>query len=77
MDQHLPTQAALGDMDIQHTLIWIYLFVCQYYWIDIAVTVQRQSNNRVPVLTDEEVLTIYLFGLVNNRTSIREVHRYV
>lgn len=76
MDQHLPTQAALGDMDIQHTLIWIYLFVCHHYRGRLAGATQRQSNNNKPVFTDEEVLTIYLFGLVNKRTTISEIHRY-
>lgn len=76
MDQHLPIQAAFGDMDIQHTLIWIYLFVCHYYRGRLAGATQRQSNNDKPVFTDEEVLTIYLFGLVNKRTTISEIHRY-
>ena len=63
-------------MDIQHTLIWIYLFVCHHYRGRLAGATQRQSNNNKPVFTDEEVLTIYLFGLVNKRTTISEIHRY-
>ena len=54
-------------MDAQYTLVRIYLFVCRHYRGHLAATVQRQSNNDEPDFTDEEVLTIYLFGLFKKR----------
>jgi len=63
-------------MDAQYTLVRIYLFVCRHYRGRLAATVQRQSNNDQPDFTDEEVLTIYLFGLFKNRETISEIHEY-
>ena len=64
-------------MDAQYTLVRIYLFVCRHYRGRLAATVQRQSNNDQPEFTDEEVLTIYLFGLAKKRETISEIHEYV
>jgi hypothetical protein len=38
---------------------------------------QRQSNNSDPAFSDEEVLTIYVFGLIKKRTTISEIHEYI
>lgn len=64
-------------MDAQYTLVRIYLFVCRHYRGRLAATVQRQSNNSEPDFTDEEVLTIYLFGLAKKRETISEIHEQV
>ncbi|MCS3661147.1 hypothetical protein GGP68_002576 [Salinibacter ruber] len=64
-------------MDAQYTLVRIYLFVCRHYRGRLAATVQRQSNNDQPDFTDEEVLTIYLFGLAKKRETISEIHEQV
>ncbi len=63
-------------MDPQYTLVRIYLFVCRHHRGRLAATVQRQSNNSEPDFTDEEVLTIYLFGLAKKRETISEIHEY-
>ena len=63
-------------MDAQHTLVRIYLFVCRHYRGRLAATVQRQSNNDEPDFTDEEVLTIYLFGLFKKREKVSDIHEY-
>ncbi len=55
----------------------IYLFICRRYWGRFAAVAQRQSNNADPTFTDEEVLTIYVFGLIKKRTTISEIHEYV
>lgn len=64
-------------MDTQYTLIRIYLFVCRHYQGHLAATTQRQSNNDQPDFTDEEVLTIYLFGLFRKRETVSDIHEYV
>jgi len=63
-------------MDTHYTLIRIYLFVCRHYQGRLAATTQRQSNNDQPDFTDEEVLTIYLFGLFKNRETVSDIHEY-
>ncbi len=63
-------------MGPQYTLVRIYLFVCRHYRGRLAATTQRQSNNDQPDFTDEEVLTIYLFGLFKNRETVSNIHEY-
>jgi len=65
-------------MDWQHMLIRVYLFVCRR-WRNggLCAIAQRQSNNSNPDFTDEEVLTIYLFGLIRKRETIKDIHQYV
>ena len=69
-------------MDWQHTLIRIYLFVCRRYRGRLKAVAQRQSNNRKPDFTDEEVLKpeqsfgVYLFGIIRKRKTIQEIYDY-
>ena len=63
-------------MDTASTLVRIYLFICSRYRNGLAAVAQRQSNNADPDFTDEEVLTVYVFGLIKKRTTISEIHQY-
>jgi len=64
-------------MDTASTLVRIYLFICHRYQGRLAAIAQRQSNNADPDFTDEEVLTVYVFGLIKKRSTISEIHEYV
>lgn len=64
------------DADWKNTLIRVYLFVCRRWSSGLCATCQRQSNNSNPDFTDEEVLTIYLFGLTRKRETIKDIHEY-
>ena len=63
-------------MDPQYTLVRIYLFVCRRYQHRLRACVQRQTGNSDPDFTDEEVLTIYLFGIIEKRRTISEIYDY-
>jgi len=62
------------DPDWQNTLIRVYLFVCRHWAGRLQAVTQRQSNNSEPDFTDEEVLTIYLFGLTRDRETIKAIY---
>jgi hypothetical protein len=64
------------DPDWQNTFIRVYLFVCRHWAGRLHAIAQRQSNNSDSGFTDEEVLTIYLFGLIRNRETIKDIHEY-
>ena len=65
-------------MDFEYTLVRIYLFVCRRYrQRGLWTAAQRQTGNADPDFTDEEVLTIYLFGIIKHRKTIREIYDYV
>jgi len=38
---------------------------------------QRQSNNRTPMFTDEECMSLYLFGILQKKTDLRALYEYI
>ena len=58
-------------------LISLYMYICDVYKNSLQYYCQRFSNNTVPVFTDEEVLTVYLFcGAYQRYFSIKEIHTF-
>lgn len=58
-------------------LIKIYMYVCKQYDENLKHYCQRYSNNSVPVFTDQEILTIYLFvGSEQRYTKLKEIHKF-
>ena len=55
------------DQAITSNLIKIYLFVCDKYENDLQYRCQRFSNNNSPEFTDQEIITIYLFSVNQER----------
>lgn len=58
-------------------LINIYLTVCEIYRTTLAWEVQRFSNNFRPKFTDEEAITCYLFGIIERRLTVKDVHHFI
>ncbi len=53
------------------------MFVCELYDANLKNYCQRYSNNSVPVFSDQEILTIYLFvGSEQHYTKIKEIHNF-
>jgi hypothetical protein len=64
-------------MDWQDTLIQLYLYITKHYENQLAPYAERFSNNQHPPrFTDEEVLTIYLFGLIRGHKTIQAIYTY-
>ena len=63
-------------MDWQDRLIGLYVYICQHYKTHLWVHAQRLSNNNRPKFTDEEVLTLYLFGIWQKHTTIKDIYTY-
>lgn len=58
-------------------LIALYFYICEKYSKELKYQCQRFSNNANPVFTDEEVLTIYLFSMSEERRfKVKEIHSY-
>ena len=60
----------------QEELIRLYLLICEHFDRTLVLHAQRMSNNHQPACSDQEVLTTYLFGLMQQRRSLSEIHRY-
>lgn len=63
-------------MDWQEQLIAIYLYVCKHYRKELWRYCQRMSNYANLSFSDEEVITIYLFGIIDGKTEITKIYEY-
>jgi hypothetical protein len=61
----------------QLQLIQLYYYVCQCYDTYLCLHFQRQSNNFNPRFSDQEVITLYLFGLLNRRFTAKDTYELI
>ncbi|MCA1591860.1 MAG: hypothetical protein LC754_04235 [Acidobacteria bacterium] len=57
-------------------LIELYLLICRLY-DNQPVLKQQLSNNHQPLFSDEELLTMYLFGHLQGHTTGRRIYDYI
>ena len=63
-------------MDWQDQLITIYLYICKEYKADLWVCVQRFSSHVDWQISDEEVIALYLFGIMDGHRTVKQIHTY-
>jgi hypothetical protein len=61
---------------MDNQLIQIYVLVCQIYDKQCSLKYQRLSNFK-PKFSDEELITIYLFGQLNEKFNHRQIYRFI
>jgi len=64
-------------MDIKDKLIELYDYVCHCYDKKLCLHCQRMSNNRKQNFTDQELITVYLFGILQQQFEIKQIHNYI
>lgn len=65
-------------MNKENRLIALYLYVCECYTTELKWVCQRYSNNDSPSFTDEEVITIYLFGILEDeKFKVKAIHEHI
>ena len=58
-------------------LVKIYSIICDRFEKDLKYTCQRFSNNDKQDLTDQEIMTIYLFAVQEEqRFCIKQIHKF-
>ena len=62
-------------MELQ--LIQLYLWVCLVYDKHPMLKYQRLSNNCQPLFTDQELITVYLFGHLQGHFTQRRIYDYI
>lgn len=60
----------------QKNLIKLYFYLCEDRSIQGYLQNLRMSNNGNLHFTDEEILTIYLFGIVQNMSKVKHIYQY-
>lgn len=63
-------------MDWEIRLTTLFVYVSMRYDSHLWVYCQRFGNNNQPDFTDEEVITIFLFGIMQNRSKIKGIYNY-
>ena len=63
-------------MDWETKLISLYTTICNEYSEKIWPHCQRLTNGANTNFTDEEVMTIYCFGLFRGYRTTKSIHRY-
>ena len=61
-------------MDWQTQLITLYLFVCEHFDQGLWIHAQRFAPYTDLSFTDEEVVTLYLAGILDKKRDIRAIH---
>lgn len=58
-------------------LIEIYIYIDKRYNEDLKYCCERFSNNNKPMLSDQEIMTIYLFSIhEEQRYGVKQIHRF-
>ncbi len=63
-------------MDWRLQLISLYLLICKNYQLHFSKNMVRISNYSNLTFSDEEVMTIYLFGIIQRRFELKEIYGY-
>jgi hypothetical protein len=59
-------------------LIALYLYVCGCYDTELSVHCQRFSNHHQVIFTDQEVITIFLFAMLEDeKFTIKQIHSHI
>jgi hypothetical protein len=62
---------------MENQLIQLYVWVCNIYDKHSILKVQRMSNNHQPIFTDQELITVYLFGHLQGHFQQRRIYDYI
>jgi hypothetical protein len=58
-------------------LVKIYLYICKRFEEDLQYVCERFSNNNIQELTDQEIMTIYLFAISEEQKfKVKQIHRF-
>ena len=57
-------------------LITLYCVVCGYYDTILHVQVQRLTNNSRPQFSDQEMMTVYLWGTLQGLRDVKTIYTY-
>lgn len=63
-------------MNWETQLISLYVYICKQFTNRLIAHCQRMSNNYQPDFTDEEVLTIYIFGILQEKYKVKQIYNY-
>ena len=63
-------------MTWEYELIRLFLSICEHYREELILECQRLSLNDKPEFTDEEILTIFIYGVIRGMNTKKKIYRY-
>ncbi len=63
-------------MDWEVELISLYLFLCKHYQSELSNYCARMTRFADLRFSDEEAITLYLYGVIEGHRTIEAIHRY-
>ena len=60
--------------DFETEITTLFLKICIIFQRTLQFLCERFSNNNSPVFTDEEVVTVYIIGIIEGRKNIKEIY---
>lgn len=63
-------------MDWQEQLISLYLFICNHYHTSLKYYCERMTNYADLSFSDEEVICLFLFGVIKKQKNIKTIYQY-
>ncbi len=63
-------------MNWQDQIISLYLFVCKTFDQRLSAMCERMTNHADLSFTDEEVITVFMFGIIKGSKRLKEIYRY-
>ena len=63
-------------MDRQERLITLFSYIHKQYESELFIYAERTSNNAAPKFGDTEVITVYLWGIMNGHEKLKSIHKY-
>ena len=58
-------------------LIKIYFYICEQWEIELKHLCERFSNNNQPELTDQEIMTLYLYAMdQEQRLTVKQIYQF-
>lgn len=64
-------------MEWEARLIFVYVTVCDFFIQDSSRKKIRRSRNQSLNFTDEEVISIYIFGILHGFRTNKQIHQFI
>lgn len=65
-------------MNKEERLVALYLYICRCYDTKLSIHCQRFSNHNAPAFSDQEVITIFLFAMLEDeKLTIKQIHSHI
>ncbi len=63
-------------MTWKENLIKLYFYICEDKDVQRYLSGMRMSNNQILAFTDEEVMTVYIFGIIQRYSKVKHIYNY-